>query len=90
MINLGKVQNLIVIQSNPLDVGREMSADIDVRHFNSRKCRPLTPARVSRPQRSNPLSQSIRFIGLTSRQLIGLAAKTAKSVAKALEQSLKP
>jgi len=30
MINSGKSSKLIVIQSSPLDVGREMSIDIDV------------------------------------------------------------
>ena len=35
----GKNSKLNVIQSNPLDVGREMSVDIDVRYFNSRHCR---------------------------------------------------
>jgi len=31
MMNSGKNSKLIVIQSNPLDVGHEMSADIDMR-----------------------------------------------------------
>ena len=48
MINSGNPK-LIVIQCNQLDVSREMSVDIDVRHFNSRHCRPSISARVSRP-----------------------------------------
>jgi len=46
MINSGRAQNLplykVIVKLN-----REMSADIDVRHFNSRHCRRV--GRQSRP-----------------------------------------
>ena len=40
MVNSGKAQNLSLYKVIHLTLDREMWVDIDVRHFNSRHCRP--------------------------------------------------